>query len=176
MNNLEKYCWRPIEEASPYPEVFLVANTRGDDWEHEVAVSPKPESNYELRLHLGYTHCKKLDTPETDVVKQLLEENTAHTECITMLTETNNELAAENKKLREGENKPVQPEGRRCKNCRKSIKHKHPNAKFCRQKCKDKYHNKTNPRGYGLKVGGEDYADDPYEDAHPHSSEALGQW
>jgi hypothetical protein len=36
---------------------------------------------------------------------------------------------------------------RTCRNCDKSIEHKHINAKFCGQKCKDKYHNRTNPRG-----------------------------
>ena len=36
---------------------------------------------------------------------------------------------------------------RTCRNCNKSIDHKHINAKFCGQKCKDKYHNRTNPRG-----------------------------
>ena len=39
---------------------------------------------------------------------------------------------------------------RKCQNCDKSIDHKHPNAKFCRTKCKDKFHNRNNPRGYGV--------------------------
>ena len=36
-----------------------------------------------------------------------------------------------------------------CPNCYKNVKG-HPNKKFCCQKCKDRYHNKHNPRGWGL--------------------------
>lgn len=49
---------------------------------------------------------------------------------------------------------------RKCQNCSNSIDHKHINAKFCGSKCKDKYHNKHNPRGYGIKVLKEKDCDD----------------
>jgi len=64
---------------------------------------------------------------------------------------------------------------RRCKQCNKSIEHKHKNAKFCKQKCKDKYHNVNNPRGYFAHLAGESNNLHDYEDAHIFSSEALGQ-
>ena len=36
------------------------------------------------------------------------------------------------------------------KNCHKDISHKHPNAKFCKDRCRFRYHNRTNPRGFGV--------------------------
>lgn len=38
---------------------------------------------------------------------------------------------------------------KKCPNCDKKVTG-HPNKKFCNSKCKDRYHNRTNPRGYGL--------------------------
>ncbi len=38
---------------------------------------------------------------------------------------------------------------KKCPNCYRTITG-HKNKKFCGQKCKDRYHNITNPRGYGL--------------------------
>ena len=61
---------------------------------------------------------------------------------------------------------------RTCKQCGKSIEHKHPNAKFCGQKCKDRFHNIHNPCGLYARIACEVEADQP----HPYSSEALGQW
>ncbi len=40
---------------------------------------------------------------------------------------------------------------RKCKGCPKDISTKHKNAKFCSPGCKDRYHNRTNPRGWGLR-------------------------
>lgn len=59
---------------------------------------------------------------------------------------------------------------RKCPNCSKVISG-HPNKKFCNSRCKDRYHNRTNPRGYGLHRA--DYrAYD--EDVHPFDPEAFG--
>ena len=48
--------------------------------------------------------------------------------------------------------------------------------RFCCNKHKDKYHNKTNPRGIYAHLAGVDESYRDYEDYHPFSSEALGQW
>ncbi|MBL4940357.1 MAG: hypothetical protein JKY81_01690 [Colwellia sp.] len=40
---------------------------------------------------------------------------------------------------------------RKCPNCERSISG-HPNKKFCGSRCKDKFHNKHNPRGLGLRA------------------------
>jgi hypothetical protein len=51
--------------------------------------------------------------------------------------------------------------------------------KFCSNKHKDKWHNTTNPRGFGTRItrSREDaYNHDPVEDdMHPHDSYSLGQ-
>lgn len=65
---------------------------------------------------------------------------------------------------------------RRCKQCRKSIEHKHPNAVFCSNKgpgnCKDAYHNARNPYRHHPDIGYDRY--DPDDDVHPFSDEAFG--
>jgi hypothetical protein len=38
-----------------------------------------------------------------------------------------------------------------CPNCNRKVTG-HPNKKFCGSKCKDRYHNRVNPRGYGLRA------------------------
>jgi endogenous inhibitor of DNA gyrase (YacG/DUF329 family) len=60
---------------------------------------------------------------------------------------------------------------RTCPQCSKSIEHKHPNARFCGLRCKDRYHNKHNPRGFGLQR-----ERDIDDDTHPQDPDALGQW
>jgi hypothetical protein len=52
----------------------------------------------------------------------------------------------------------------------------HPNKKFCKTKCKDRYHNKHNPRGYGLIHGTKEKEFDADYELHPFESEALGQF
>jgi len=50
----------------------------------------------------------------------------------------------------------------------------HPNKKFVNTKHKDRYHNRTNPRGYGLKqfsIEPEDIEDS----MHHHDTYSLGQ-
>ena len=39
----------------------------------------------------------------------------------------------------------------KCKHCKGKYIKKHPSQKFCKIKCKDRFHNKHNPRGYGLR-------------------------
>lgn len=56
-----------------------------------------------------------------------------------------------------------------CKGCGRRIVG-HPNKRFCCQKCKDDYHNKHNPRGYG--VGRDDWEQDA-DTVHPFSSDAF---
>lgn len=64
---------------------------------------------------------------------------------------------------------------KKCPNCHTSFMG-HPNARFCKQRCKDAFHNRENPRGYGLTYGfGTQREGDPDDDEHPFSSEALGQ-
>lgn len=61
---------------------------------------------------------------------------------------------------------------RYCPNCLRKITG-HKNKKFCNSRCKDRYHNLKNPRGIFAHL-----KDQPidYENDHPFSSEALGQW
>jgi len=64
---------------------------------------------------------------------------------------------------------------KKCLECGKEHKRK----KFCSNKCKDKFHNRTNPRGYfaHLNINGPDY--DLVEainmEIHPLDPEAFGQ-
>lgn len=59
----------------------------------------------------------------------------------------------------------------------------HPNKKFVNQRHKDKFHNRTNPRGYGLlrsfsRDDDDHLSDDDkryYATVHPFSDEAHGQ-
>lgn len=60
---------------------------------------------------------------------------------------------------------------RKCPNCGNRV-HGHPNKRFCGQRCKDKYHNRTNPRGYYAPENKDDW--ERYaETVHPFSSEAF---
>lgn len=54
---------------------------------------------------------------------------------------------------------------KKCPNCGRSVKG-HPNKKFCNSSCKDRYHNRTNPRGY--------YAPkDEYDEGHYEGMNAM---
>jgi len=64
---------------------------------------------------------------------------------------------------------------RKCPNCNKSIQG-HPNKKFCNSRCKDRYWNRVNPRGFAGRDPWDDDTARDMEDAHPFSSEGLGQW
>lgn len=52
-----------------------------------------------------------------------------------------------------------------CKGCSRDIAHKHPNAKFHSPRCKDRYWNRVNPRGLGVRSDRHD-DDDGSWDAH----------
>jgi len=54
-----------------------------------------------------------------------------------------------------------------CKGCRTSIRHKHPNAKFCGRRCKDRYWNRVNPRGYGVRSVEAQYVKDNVASFNP---------
>lgn len=61
---------------------------------------------------------------------------------------------------------------RKCKNCKRDISHKHPNAKSCSQRCKDRYWNRVNPRGYGSTeyMVNKDLDNEPFSNEDHYSS------
>lgn len=62
----------------------------------------------------------------------------------------------------------TQKETRKCPNCSRRVSG-HPNKKFCNSRCKDRYHNRTNPRGYGARDDWDRYM----QTVHPFSAEAF---
>ena len=52
---------------------------------------------------------------------------------------------------------------RKCPQCGGKVKG-HPNKKFCGSRCKDKFHNRTNPRGMGLRAMENPRVIEEYED------------